>query len=92
MKMEFTRRMPEYVCTCGNTLDAATADVNKSPAHGDLSLCCYCGALNQFDENLKLQPVPDDKFDGIQMVSPSDREDLIKYREMIKKSYQSRMN
>lgn len=38
---------------CNHELDDATCvnNTNARPAHGDLSVCIYCGAANVFQEN-----------------------------------------
>lgn len=52
-------RTPECACPeCRAPLDAATGQTGKPyPDPGDLTICCYCAASLEFDENLMLKPM-----------------------------------
>ena len=55
--MKITRLKGSECPTCGEFQDAA-AEANggdKVPKPGDVGVCFNCGAINQYDKNLKLQ-------------------------------------
>ena len=55
-----TNRMHPCNCPkCDMLLDAATdlSDPNNEPTPGDVTLCLYCDALLEFDEDMMLKEI-----------------------------------
>lgn len=69
-----TTRYPPTLCwECGKSLDACIG--RRRPAPGDLTLCGYCGSLNTFGEDLRLQkPSDEDMIEAA--ANPEIQEDL----------------
>lgn len=63
--MQTTRLEMNYCPSCGKELDAATSvEKEARPKPGDISICFYCGSINTFQEDLKLQQMgPQEYFD-----------------------------
>ena len=59
-----TRITPSVCPTCFVSLDAADEIVNEcgivnstdAPTPGDIAVCFYCGAINEYDDDLHLRP------------------------------------
>jgi hypothetical protein len=49
-------RMPETNCpSCKKILDAATPmEEGATPSPGDVSVCCYCHAVLQYSDDMRL--------------------------------------
>lgn len=59
------RLNPQTLCpTCGNLLDGATCPTEEdaSPSEGDLSICLYCGTMLEFQADLTLCKLSDEKY------------------------------
>lgn len=57
--------MPTSHCpSCGQELDGSTetARIGDRPKPGDIAVCIYCAAVNQFGDDLMLEPVTGDKL------------------------------
>lgn len=68
--------MKENNCPeCGKVTNRAESieDGSTTPEVGDISLCLYCGSINQFDADLNIHPVADGVMDKIK------EEDLVNY-------------
>jgi len=59
------------ICRCGETLDTV-----KAPVPGDVSICAYCGAVYQFDEQLVRQPLDVDAIAALVVKQPGLKADL----------------
>lgn len=60
----FESDVPASPCPrCGSILDVVTGE--REPHPGDYSGCVYCGAVNRFDENLRLRPATKDEIADI---------------------------
>lgn len=60
-----TTTVPECACpACGHVMDRATSTTpdERAPIPGDYTVCILCGALNQFDQQLHLQPADESKL------------------------------
>lgn len=55
-------RTPEFVCKCGERLDAATysGPGDAVPSAGDLTVCAYCAHVYTFSDGLNLSDAPPD--------------------------------
>jgi len=63
---------------CNYHSDAATAlDGDYKPSDGDISLCFNCGAINQFDSELNIIPLPDIVLASIKEHEPETHEQLM---------------
>ena len=64
--------MKENKCPeCDKITDAATqVGGNNKPSEGDISLCIYCGAINQFDNDNNIISLPNDKLEEIKEYEP----------------------
>lgn len=77
-------------CPECNYISDATAGLNceDEPNVGDISICFKCGAITEFDEDLQLIEMSDEKLSQIKKESPEDYQMLIDAVIMIKaKSY-----
>ena len=56
MRMNSTKMKPSPCPTCGGIMDGATQIHNRpvEPKPGDITICLHCGALNQYDDDLKI--------------------------------------
>lgn len=51
---------------CKRKLDAVTGvDHEEQPQPNDVSVCFYCGAINQFNDELELVPLPEEVLEYI---------------------------
>jgi len=48
---------------CGKVLDGGSSARGQMPKAGDLSLCIYCGNVNQFDADMKLSKLTEEQLD-----------------------------
>ena len=75
--------VPEARCpVCDAKLDAASAVQGASqPGPGDVSVCFYCTAFLQFNDNMELKLL---KFKDLKEMEPETVAELEHVREMIK--------
>jgi hypothetical protein len=60
-----TRKIPDSPCwQCGKPVNRATAaaDNGNAPEEGDTSICTHCGAISEFDEELRAVKPSDEKL------------------------------
>jgi len=78
--------MKENSCPeCGKmTNTAMSVDGDDKPSDGDISLCFYCGAINQFDSKLNIVNMPDEVLESIKKDEPETYKTLIDAVIMIK--------
>lgn len=64
--------MKDNKCTdCGVLTNAATdLQGDATPSKDDISLCFYCGAINQFDEDLNIVEMPEEVLEDIKANEP----------------------
>ena len=78
--MSVTNIMPEDVCpVCGTMADRASDPDPKTenyPKPGDLSLCWQCGALLQFDIELRLTRADES------ILNTADKDQVSRYRAL----------
>lgn len=72
--------MKENNCpSCGKLTDTATAvEGDYTPSDGDISLCIYCGAINQFDSELNIVPMPLETLANIKYSEPETYDVILK--------------
>lgn len=75
--------MEEKRCpTCNSINDAASSADNDDaiPQEGDISLCLYCGSINQFvGPNLDIEPMPDEVLMDIKENDRETYDQLMEY-------------
>jgi DNA-directed RNA polymerase subunit RPC12/RpoP len=62
--MKTTDHIASVCPHCGYKMNASTTadiDCDAKPEPGDVSLCAECGAINQFDDNLRVIAMPREK-------------------------------
>ena len=71
--------MKENNCPeCGELTNRATSiQDDVPPKAGDLSLCAYCGEINQFDDDFNLHTAPDDVLAYIKEIDSDNYETII---------------
>lgn len=69
---------------CNRVLDLASNDDGESPQKGDISVCCYCGNIGQYDENLEILPLDKNDLMALKETQPNEYAYLI----MIQKTFQ----
>jgi len=58
--------------------DAATPlEGEHTPSNGDISICFNCGAINQFDDELNVIPLPDEVLASIKADEPDTHKQLM---------------
>lgn len=56
----------QYCAGCGKQNDAhSSISEDAKPEHGALSICAYCGQVNTFDANLKLQKISQEEWNDL---------------------------
>lgn len=66
-----TSIIPDHICSCCKTkLDRATGD--GDPAPGSITICIGCGSILEFQEDLMLQPVSEEKMKHLMKNQPED--------------------
>jgi len=70
---------------CNYFMDASTSidgDENVKPSPGDISLCIKCGAMLDFDDDMKLQFLRQEKFEEL---DDETRSQILSARAVIKR-------
>lgn len=76
-----TVETPPSTCpTCGHLIDRATSMEAKRPAPGDLTICLYCLAPAEFDEELRPRPVV------VEELPAEDRAAVARHIEMLRRA------
>ena len=58
--------MPATACPgCGEVLDGAFEATGRRPSGGDLSICAYCGSVNQFTAQLGLEQMSERELSAL---------------------------
>lgn len=78
-----TTRLPADYCPwCGYLIDAASPLEGKAtPKPDDITICLSCGSILQFDFNLKIQKITDQKVREV--MSAKSYEGLMKARRVL---------
>lgn len=79
-------KIEEAKCPCcDHKLDAVSGvNTDKQPEAGDISVCFYCGSINQFDADGQLYEMPDEVMEEIKEEDPETHRMLIDTVIMIK--------
>lgn len=85
--MEATTRVPAVECPhCGETLDAATGlEDGATPDPGDMSICCACGTILMFGQDLLLLEPTRDQLKQVYAEQPGLEDMLTRMQRMARK-------
>ena len=75
--------------SCGHEIDAATdiSDEGNTPSNGDISICLYCGGINQYfirDESLTIQEMTQSSLDELKNEDPKTWNMIFVYQEKLR--------